>query len=150
VGYGTVLAQQIRMAFQAVRQIITIAQLRHARAAKIRNEMLEILRVARISHVDDGRPVLFHHAGHRIQHRSREVPCIRNHATALVVHGRLIRGAALQVVVAEPFRIKGVRSISMRGAPWIRRIEIVGGPCGARCDQQRQACARDGPPAHLR
>jgi len=125
------------VAAQTVRQIITVAQLRHARAALIGNQMLEILRVAGISHIDDRSAVFFHHAGHGIQHCSGEVPGICDHSITLGMDRRLIGGAALQIVVAEPFRIEGVRAVAIGGAARIRRIEIVGGPCRTACHHQR-------------
>ena len=139
VGHGAVLTQQVGVAAQTLGQYIAVAQLHHARATLIGDQMLEVLRMARVGNVDDGRAVGFRRTGHGIEHLSVEVPCIRDHPVSLGVDGRLVSGAALQVVVTEPFGVVGVRPIWIDGAACRRRVEIICRPTGAGCDPQRQA-----------
>ena len=79
-----------------MRQFVAVAKFRHARAALIGNQMLEIARMTRVGHIDDGRSIDFHRSRHRVEHGSVEMPGIGNHPTAgLRVHCGLIDRATL-------------------------------------------------------
>ena len=108
-------AQQIDRARIALRQILAVADPRHLPAAGfvsalLSGEMAQINRMRRIGDVDDRRAVEFGLSGQRI-HRLLDrvgaamVADIGDPAIALMMNGRLIGRAPLQIVESRPARI---------------------------------------------
>ena len=116
-------AKEIRLAAAAFRQVVTGADARHLRAARLApghfaptlaRDMENKPRRAWIGHVEDGRAVLFHRAGERVDAAAAMRADVRDPALALALDGRLIGAAASEIVKADAAQV--VRFVLRRGA----------------------------------
>ncbi len=122
VAFAAEDAQQIDLVGIALGQGLAVADARHLRAALLviafgAGDMGEVLRMRRIGHVDDRGAVEFGLAGQgieRLRHfrRAAMVADIGDIAVALMVDGRLIGGAVLQIVIADQPHIARFRRIA--------------------------------------
>ena len=118
-------AQQIHRVRIALGQRFAVADARHLRAAALAESFLagkvrEIFRLRRIGDVDDRGAVelrLSAHRVHRPRHvgRSAMVADIGDIAVALLVDGRLVGAARLQVVHADEAHVPGLGRIADLG-----------------------------------
>ena len=130
-------AQHVDRALVALGQLAAVAHPYHLRAARLvgafgAGNVLEIFGVAGIGDVDDRGAIRLRLAGHRVE-RFRDVlgaavmADIGDPTAALLVDGRLVSRARLQIAPAEQLHVRGFRR---------RTHFLLLGVRGARCQQE--------------
>jgi len=117
------IAQQIKFALAAMRQVVAAAHAHHRRAADFSGAVFGLARnvdqifgTLGIGHVHDGSAVGLHLAGLRVHRFAAVMADVSDPTVALLLDDGLIRAARLQVVVTHQVHVAGAwRALRRRG-----------------------------------